>query len=78
MSILRCSVAEVDESTWTHATLPPRGFGLCDPGTIIETARLASLTNVDTLSFGAVKNFDSIAPEKAVATTWPLGTDIRP
>ena len=36
----------IDDFKWTHATIPRRRFGLRDPQTIIQSARLASLTNV--------------------------------
>ena len=39
---------DVDDIHWTQATLPQRkgGYGLRDPRTIVDTARLASLINV--------------------------------
>ena len=64
-------------------TLPQRkgGFGLRDPKTIINAARLASLVNVTerALGFGAAKSFIDNELEKAVANyVSALGTVLRP
>ena len=41
-------VPSIPDCKWTHTTIPRRmgGFGLRDPVSIVESARLASLTNV--------------------------------
>ena len=43
-----CRATSVTDFEWAHATLPQRegGFGLRDPKTIVDTARVASLVNV--------------------------------
>ena len=75
--------AEMDAFTWTLVTLPQSdgGFGLRDPKTIVNTARLASLVNVTerAIGFGATKKFIDIELEKAVSNyVAALGTGIRP
>ena len=74
---------DVDDFSWTHATLPQRagGFGLRDPATIVDAARLASLVNVAdrALGFGAAKGHIDTETEKAVANyVSKLGTELRP
>ena len=58
MKALDRTASEVDELFWTHAAQPQKGgFGLRDPHTIVDIARLASLANVAerALSFGALQ-----------------------
>ena len=73
----------IDDFEWTHVTMPQRegGFGLRDPKTIVNAARLASLVNVTerTLGFGAAKNFIDNEFEKAIVNCGSaLGTVLRP
>ena len=60
----------VDDFAWEHATLPhERGFGLRDPTTIVDTARLASLINVEerALEFGAAKEYIDSETSNAIS-----------
>ena len=62
---------EVDDLQWTHATLPQRkgGYGLRDPWSVVDTARLASLVKVSERAetFGASSSY--IRQETDKATT---------
>ena len=78
-----CRNTVMDDFAWEKATLPQRdgGFGLRDPKTIVNTARLASLVNVTdrAVSFGARKGYIDNELEKAISCyVAALGTGVRP
>ena len=76
-------VPRIDDFKWTHAAIPRRmgGFGLRDPRAIIQSARLASLTNVSELAHSLGASHRYVQNEASKATSAYMAavqSDIHP